>query len=793
MTHDWEDLESGSSDSSMDSASTDEGRQTRYRNLALALGIAEQNAEQNEQDKEPQPHHHAFGNKFQAATGFLIFVAVNLRLWDSAYACLTLAGYGLGVPCHLVENKFTTWFCLFVALDLLFIVFQIACVYRDRHLAMMRRRLHKAGAHHKLFALHVYSIVVLGIFSGWQILRSIRQINNPEYRDSFLTELDDPSMVSRDASRMPLYSSHLTFLFELPFVCRVVHCFFRDSLAICDITYFLAWFACFQLVVIAVVTYDYSVSSYIREQYSSSSAGRFICVHVLYRSCECLARSLTIGAIMLHIVVLHFPTTAMVVLAADLLITVMTLGFASRSISKRVLFLSLPFFGSNLALFADEGGIARTSYRVTRVLDITRSVEFLLAVACSFQEVRYKGLSQDMVDETYQCRVMMGLMLLLFSGAVCFVLRGFSVIQVAKAGAVVRCADAMNLKSKQSSEKVDQIFGLALNESYHYQNIEHAGFASILFSRGIGDQFASLLEILWETDDIRLSRLQIVGRLGEGGFGKVVKVQDTRSSREFAVKLQRRDRVATAAVREAEFLHEIHHPFIVRLEKVFRTSAFYGILLELCDCDLNRLILERERPQGVAEGLPAEEAKHLASCMVVALEHLHSRRIVFRDLKPENVLTLTSCCCGPGGRDAKLADFGLAKFVGAAVEQCDSELAQSALCHFTTGVGTLAFMCTEDWYALGCCLMLMLLGERGSRIARSPHGGVLLPPPPGEVHGALRENARHLEGGGRALALLLSLTVDSAAERIGAQEIRESLFMQQAMRQVDLWLQGRGA
>merc|ERR1719215_1090124 len=91
---------------------------------------------------------------------------------------------------------------------------------------------------------------------------------------------------------------------------------------------------------------------------------------------------------------------------------------------------------------------------------------------------------------------------------------------------------------------------------------------------------------------------------------------------------------------------------------------------------------------------------------------------------------------------------------------------QRVLSTTTLRVGTPAFMCAEpsqlpgpgerdpqgvlrplasrDWYALGCCLMLMLLGERGSRIARAPRGGVLLPPPSGDIHAALREHARHL-------------------------------------------------
>lgn len=53
---------------------------------------------------------------------------------------------------------------------------------------------------------------------------------------------------------------------------------------------------------------------------------------------------------------------------------------------------------------------------------------------------------------------------------------------------------------------------------------------------------------------------------------------------------------------------------------------------------------------------PEDQAKFFAAQVAMALAHLHSKKIIYRDLKPENVLV---------GEDGYLlvADFGLAKFV----------------------------------------------------------------------------------------------------------------------------------
>ena len=146
--------------------------------------------------------------------------------------------------------------------------------------------------------------------------------------------------------------------------------------------------------------------------------------------------------------------------------------------------------------------------------------------------------------------------------------------------------------------------------------------------------------------------LRIQQRLGNGAFGVVYKVQDVSSSRIYALKhvLCLNQAAIRNAIREAETMKQISHENVIAMigadQHHFSQGLHMLLLTEYCSGgNLNDRL---SRPSSDKQNL-----KWIRQ-MTAALSFLHSRRVVHRDLKADNVLLTER-------EDAKLADFGLAR------------------------------------------------------------------------------------------------------------------------------------
>ena len=194
--------------------------------------------------------------------------------------------------------------------------------------------------------------------------------------------------------------------------------------------------------------------------------------------------------------------------------------------------------------------------------------------------------------------------------------------------------------------------------------------------------------------------------LGEGGFAAVFRVRDHAQNRDVAVKvldlgLTPSPGLAERFVREARTSGQLEHPHIVPIYKVggYKNEVLY-IVMRCVDGPSVRQLLERNQRLSIVD------AARIARQVADALGYAHTRGIVHRDIKPDNILL-------DGSGHVLVTDFGIAK---AAQEASASQLTTEGMV-----VGTPHYMSPEqatgervdgrsDIYALGVVLYQMLAG-----------------------------------------------------------------------------------
>ena len=199
------------------------------------------------------------------------------------------------------------------------------------------------------------------------------------------------------------------------------------------------------------------------------------------------------------------------------------------------------------------------------------------------------------------------------------------------------------------------------------------------------------------------NRYEVVSHIGAGGMADVFLAIDTILNRQVAIKILRAD-MSTDAVsilrfeREAQASAALAHPNIVEIYDVGDYKGHHYIVMEYVTGKTLKQVIKARGP------LLNEEAVDIMKQLCSAIAEAHSRGIIHRDIKPQNVIVKAD-------GSVKILDFGIATAKGA------MQLTQA-----NNVMGSVHYLAPElakgepsspqsDIYALGICFYEMLAGD----------------------------------------------------------------------------------
>ncbi len=224
------------------------------------------------------------------------------------------------------------------------------------------------------------------------------------------------------------------------------------------------------------------------------------------------------------------------------------------------------------------------------------------------------------------------------------------------------------------------------------------------------DEAFKLIESFLDVNDdnplgikMTIKDFQRIKLLGKGSFGEVFLVKYEKTNKIYAMKILDKKKVIESGQIEhtkieRDLLVNVNCPFIVDIKFAFQDKDNLYIITEFMQGGELFFHLHKEKR------FTNDKAKFYIMEIILAIEYLHNKNMVYRDLKPENVLISDT-------GHVKLTDFGLSKILTKSKQKAYTICGTPQYLAPEVILSEDGYDSSVDWWSLGCVLYELLVGR----------------------------------------------------------------------------------